>query len=155
RALRGDLDWIVARAIEKDRTRRYGSPGSLGDDVSRYLQHEPVVAGPPNSLYRAGKLIRRHRVAFIAAAAVFITLILGVIGTTIGFLRAQSESSRAQSKERRANIEATRSAQTAAMLKDMLAGVGPQVALGRDTTMLREMLDRTAARVATDTTEPE
>jgi serine/threonine protein kinase len=60
--LRGDLDWITMKALEKDRTRRYGSPSELAADIERYLSHEPVRARPPSTRYRVGKFIKRHRV---------------------------------------------------------------------------------------------
>jgi serine/threonine protein kinase len=61
--LRGDLDWITMRALERDRDRRYGTPSDLAADLRRYLNHEPVVARPPNTAYQIGKFIRRHRIA--------------------------------------------------------------------------------------------
>ena len=61
--LRGDLDWIVLKAIEKDRQRRYDSPAALCADLQRHAEDEPVLAGPPSALYRFSKFARRHRVA--------------------------------------------------------------------------------------------
>jgi hypothetical protein len=61
--LRGDLDWIAMKALEKDRTRRYGAPLELAADIRRYLNHEPVVARPASVAYQLRKYIRRHRVA--------------------------------------------------------------------------------------------
>src|SRR5688572_7718086 len=69
-ALRGDLDWIVMRCLEKDRARRYGTASELADDVRRHLRQEPVVARPPDRLYRAQKFIARNRLACASAAAV-------------------------------------------------------------------------------------
>ena len=61
--LRGDLDWIVLKAIEKDRTRRYSSVQELAADLERHARNEPVLAGPPSLSYRAGQFVRRHRLA--------------------------------------------------------------------------------------------
>jgi serine/threonine protein kinase/TolB-like protein/Flp pilus assembly protein TadD len=75
--LSGDLDWIVMHCLEKDRSRRYASPHDLALDLQRHLRHEPVVARPPSFVYRAGKLLRRHRFGFAAAAVVGLALALG------------------------------------------------------------------------------
>ncbi|MFM2295783.1 MAG: hypothetical protein RLZZ350_2196, partial [Verrucomicrobiota bacterium] len=75
--LRGDLDWIVMKTLEKDRTRRYETANSLAADIQRHLQNEPVVARPPSNLYRFQKLVRRNKLAFAAASAVVVALILG------------------------------------------------------------------------------
>src|SRR5262245_20372322 len=88
RQLKGDLDWIVMKAIEKDRTRRYASASDLAADIHRHLNDEPVMAGPPSQSYRMKKFIRRHKVAVAAASAVAIALVLGIVGTTVGLVRA-------------------------------------------------------------------
>jgi eukaryotic-like serine/threonine-protein kinase len=79
RQLRGDLDWVVMRALEKDRERRYGTANGLAMDLERYLANEPVAAGPPTAAYRAGKFVRRHR-APVAFAAVLVVLLVGFAG---------------------------------------------------------------------------
>src|SRR5262249_17907237 len=66
--LRGDLDWITMKALEKDRNRRYGTPSELAADITRYLHHEPVVARPASTAYRMRKYARRHRIAVAVAA---------------------------------------------------------------------------------------
>ena len=76
--LRGDLDWIVMKALEKDRTRRYPTANDLAEDVRRYLGNDAVLARPPSNYYRFQKAMRRNRVAFAAAGAVAAALILGV-----------------------------------------------------------------------------
>lgn len=78
-ALKGDLDWIVLKAMEKDRTRRYDSAAELGRDIARYLKDEPVTAGPPTVRYRFGKFIRKNRrvVAFVTVVAAAIVVIVG------------------------------------------------------------------------------
>ena len=74
RRMRGDLDWITVKALEKDRNRRYGSPFELAADIHRYLENEPVLAGPPSTTYRAGKIIQRHHFGVGVAAATAILL---------------------------------------------------------------------------------
>ena len=79
--LRGDLDWIVMRCLEKDRARRYESASGLALDIDRYLKGETVLAAPPSAGYRLKKTIRRHRAAFATSAVFLASLILGLIGT--------------------------------------------------------------------------
>ena len=93
RALKGDLDWITLKALEKDRARRYASPSELAADIERHLKHEPVAAGPPSAVYRTRKFIRRNRGLVIGAAAVFVVLMAGIISTTI-FAIGQSRAMR-------------------------------------------------------------
>ncbi len=76
--IRGDLDWIVMKALEKDRTRRFETVNALALDVKRHLDNEPVVACPPSSLYRLQKLVRRNRSAFATVTVVTVMLIVGV-----------------------------------------------------------------------------
>ena len=69
KALRTDLDWVVLKALEKDRNRRYDTANALSADLRRYLDHEPLVAGPPSASYRLQKLLRRYRGQFVAAGS--------------------------------------------------------------------------------------
>ena len=92
--LRGDLDWIVLRALEKDRTRRYETASDFARDVERHLEDLPVEASPPGALYRLNKVAHRNRRAVTAGAAVLLAVALGLAGTTAGFLRARAEAAR-------------------------------------------------------------
>src|SRR6266446_4833725 len=162
-SVRGDLDWIVMKCLEKDRSRRYETANGLASDLQRHLDQEPVNACPPSNLYRFQKLVRRNKLAFAAAAAVAASLLIGLGISTWMFFEeraAKQEQARlrlqAQAKEQKAQTEAAKSAQVARFLKDMLQGVGPGVASGRDTTLLREILDKTGERVGRDlTNQPE
>jgi serine/threonine protein kinase/Flp pilus assembly protein TadD len=166
--LRGDLDWIVMKCLEKDRTRRYETANGLARDIERHLTDEPVVARPPSGLYRLQKLGRRHKLFVGAAGAVGAALVLGLVASTseaVRAKRAEREQSllreaaqRAQANESRlrqeteqhrqaAQTEAAKSREVARFLEEMLQGVGPSVARGRDTTILREVLDKTADRL--------
>ena len=86
--LRGDLDWIVMKAIEKDRERRYQSSSALAEDIERYLHDEPVLAGPPSAAYRLRKFVRRNKRALLTASAAALVILLGVgaLGGTIGYV---------------------------------------------------------------------
>ena len=86
--LRGDLDWIVMKALEKDRRRRYDTAGELARDVQRYLDQEPVIARPPSTWYRLSRFVKRNRVAVVTTSLVLGTLLLGTIVSTWQAIRA-------------------------------------------------------------------
>ena len=181
--LRGDLDWIVMKCLEKDRTRRYETANGVVADIKRHLSNEPVVACPPSTAYRLQKSFRRNKLVFAAGAAVAAALLLGIVVSVWQAVRAtqakqdaltarqQAETNeqkavaaqaseaklriQAQADEKKAETESARSAQVAQFMTDMLKGVGPSVALGRDTTLLREILDQTAQRLDTLKAQPE
>src|SRR5256886_9908100 len=103
RAISGDLDWIVMKALEKDRTRRYETASGMAADVNRYLNNEPVVARPPSTAYRFQKAIRRNKLVFGAATAVVAALLAGIaISTwkTVQARKAQRETEAARNNER-------------------------------------------------------
>jgi serine/threonine protein kinase/tetratricopeptide (TPR) repeat protein len=154
--VRGDLDWIVMKALEKDRARRYETANGLGMDVQRFLADEPVVARPPANLYRLQKLVRRNKLAFVAIGAVTAALLIG-LGVSMWLLvKERAALKSAVAAEAKANSEASKSQQVAVFLKKMLKGVGPSTALGRDTTMLREILDETTTNLDKElTNQPE
>ncbi|HUD70772.1 MAG TPA: tetratricopeptide repeat protein, partial [Dongiaceae bacterium] len=141
RRLTGDLDWIVMKALEKDRTRRYGSPGELAADLERSLHDQPVLAGPPTVGYRLGKFVRRHRIGVAAAAFVTAALIVGFALALAGFLKAR----RAEAAARQ---DAAAAEQTASFLIDLFEVSDPSEARGRTITA-RELLDKGAADVRT------
>ncbi|MCZ6706689.1 MAG: protein kinase, partial [Chloroflexi bacterium] len=91
RELRGDLDWIVMKALEKDRTRRYETANGLRMDIRRYLSHEPVVARPPSAAYRFRKFARRNKGLLTAGAAVAAALVLGMALATWAMVQAQRD----------------------------------------------------------------
>jgi hypothetical protein len=86
--IRGELDWIVLKALEKDRNRRYESASAFAADVQCYLHDEPVQACPPSLAYRLRKFVHRHRGPVLAASLIFLALVGGIIGTTWGMIRA-------------------------------------------------------------------
>jgi serine/threonine protein kinase/tetratricopeptide (TPR) repeat protein len=169
--VQGDLDWIAMKCLEKDRTRRYETANGLAADLKRFLGNEAIVARPPSTTYRLRKAFRRNRATAVAAGLVLLTLLLGVALTTSEAVRehrAEREQSRlreraeaSEAKESRlreqavmneklARSEAVRSKQIASFLKGMLAEVKDSVALGRDTAVVKDILDRTTERVARD-----
>jgi serine/threonine protein kinase len=143
--VRGDLDWIVLKCLEKDRARRYETANALLMDIQRHLSNEPVNARPRSRLNEFQKTIRRHKAGFAAAAAVVAALFLG-LGVATWSLAKEKQA------RRRADREAAKSSQTARVLEDMLGGIDPKMAQERDTSLLREMLSQTATRVSRDLT---
>ncbi|HEX4120922.1 MAG TPA: tetratricopeptide repeat protein [Verrucomicrobiae bacterium] len=155
--LRADLDWIAMKALEKDRARRYETANALAADIQRHLSNEPVVACPPSNLYRFQKLVHRNKLAFAAVGAVVVALVLGLAVAMWQFVeksRAEREQSRlrvqAEIDKQKAQTEAVKSREVAQFLEDMLNGVGPSVAQGLDTALLKKVLDNTAKRVGID-----
>ncbi len=98
--VRGDLDWIVMKALEKDRTRRYETANDLALEIQRHLADEPVLARPPSTAYRFRKFARRNKAALATAVVVTLALLLGVVGTTWQLFRATWQRDRAVHAER-------------------------------------------------------
>src|SRR5207248_84966 len=86
--VRGELDWIVMKALEKDRSRRYETANGFAMDIQRYLADEPVLAGPPSATYRVRKFTRKHRMALLTAALIGLLLVAGVAVSTGQAIRA-------------------------------------------------------------------
>jgi serine/threonine protein kinase len=116
RFVRGDLDWIVMKALAKERHRRYESAIALAQDLERFTNHEPVSAGPPTASYRLRKFVRRNRPQVVAAALVLLALLTGIMGTTLGLLEARRQTriavaeSREKEKARQAEAVERKSA---------------------------------------------
>jgi serine/threonine protein kinase len=148
RQLRGDLDAIALRALEKDRSRRYATPLELAADIGRYLNNEPVLARPASSAYRARKYIRRHRVG-VSVAALAAALL-------ISFAVAEMFELRRITRERdRANRERDRASRVTDFMTNMFKVSNPSEARG-NTITAREILDKSAKDIETGlTNEPD
>jgi eukaryotic-like serine/threonine-protein kinase len=174
--LRGDLDWIVMKCLEKDRARRYETANGLAADIHRHLNDEPVVASPPSTSYKLRKFVKRNRAQVIAGGVVAAALILGIVGTSVGMAWAINEKSRADKEAARANASAVaeaeqrrvaeaneqraieeatkaerelaRATEIKRLITDMLTNVSPEVAQGTDTTLLKGLLDDASKRLA-------
>jgi serine/threonine protein kinase/tetratricopeptide (TPR) repeat protein len=125
RLVRGDLDWITMKCLEKDRQRRYETVNGLAMDLERHLNNEPVVARPPSKLYRFQKLVRRNKLVFGGAALLLVVLMLGAVASTWQALRAIR--ARSQAREEAAKEEAINR-----FLNDMLASADPDAVSARD-----------------------
>ena len=123
RLVRGELDWIVMKALEKDRNRRYETANGFAPDVQRYLADEPVQACPPSAGYRLRKFVRRNKGPVLAASLVLFALLAGIVGTTWGLIEARRQDVRANARaegERLAKQDAL-----AAAAEERKAKLGP------------------------------
>jgi non-specific serine/threonine protein kinase/serine/threonine-protein kinase len=172
--LRNELDWIVMKALEKDRTRRYETANGFAADVLRYLSGEAVQAHPPSASYRLKKFARRHKGQAIALTVVLGTLVVGTVGITLGLLEARRQRDAADAErqnalaERAATVvekqradEAARSARLAAqradtindfLIKGLLAQADPRNNPVGDKLTVRQLLDRASTAVDNDPT---
>ena len=144
--LRGDLDWIVMKALEKDRARRYETANGLANDVLRHLNDEPVVARPPSRLYRLQKLVRRHKVTVCTTVVVAAVLVLGSIMSTWQAVRATRAEKIAREKTSVAELERQRASQAAEAARQNLYVSDMNVAKlawdAGDLGRAQELLDR-------------
>jgi serine/threonine protein kinase/Tfp pilus assembly protein PilF len=126
RQLKGDLDAVVMKALEKERDRRYGTPSELAADIARYLRNEPVVARPASAGYRLAKYVRRHRVRAGFAAALAALLVAFAVAMAVQVRRTALERDRANAERDRARREREVSDKVSAFLANMLADVKPE-----------------------------
>ncbi len=167
--LQGELDWVVMKALEKDRNRRYDTANGFARDIQRYLADEVVEARPPSRGYRLMKFVKRNKIQVIAASLVFLTLVGGIVGTSLGMLaarRAQRAEARQRSiaddqrdkaiaAERQTAIERDKAVAAEARTKtinefltsDLLTQAEPANNSVEDKVTLLEVLDRAAEKV--------
>ncbi len=136
RALRGDLDWIIMRAIEKDPSRRYPTANAFAADIRRYLNGEAVEAGPPTFSYRFSKFARRNRVGLSAGTAVALAIIVGLLLAVTGLVEARHQHKQAVRSQREAEAVTD-------FLSDIFAAADPQRAGGSEVTV-RSALEEAA-----------
>jgi serine/threonine protein kinase len=141
--LRGDLDWVVMKALAKERQRRYDSAGNLAADLERYLEHQPVSAGPPGFLYRASKFVKRHRVGVFAGLLIVLALIGGMTGTTLALISARAAERRASANAADAEHKFTIAREGADLLLNDVVRELPKVPGTRD--LQRHILDAALA----------
>ena len=170
--IRGDLDWIVMKCLEKDRTRRYETATELASDIHRHLADEPVSAGPPSAGYKVRKFVKRHRGRVIATGVVAATLVLGVVGTAAGLVWALDERSRANiaadvaeqardesERERRAAEQQTeiaeaqlaRSEEFRQFMAELLGSIKPDRRYPERSQAVRELIDTAYDRLKAGT----
>jgi eukaryotic-like serine/threonine-protein kinase len=145
--LRGDLDWITMKALDKDRTRRYGTPAELAADLRRYLNHETVSARSASTGYRLRKYVRRHRLAVVVAAGLAMLLAAFFVVQAVQLHRITRERDRANSERDRANRERDRATRVTDFMTNMFQVPDPSVARGNSVTA-REILDKASNDMA-------
>ncbi|HXV13583.1 MAG TPA: bifunctional serine/threonine-protein kinase/formylglycine-generating enzyme family protein [Candidatus Krumholzibacteria bacterium] len=123
RRLKGDLDWIVLKALDKERTRRYATAAEFSDDLRRHLANEPVLAGPPTRAYRLRKFVRRNRVPVVAGTAVALAVVLGLVASTTLFL--ENRASRRVAEAQRDQILRLSDANVLAQLESTVDDLRP------------------------------
>ena len=138
RQLRGDLDAITLKCLEKDRARRYSTPAELAADIGRYLRHEPVTARRAGLLYRTRKYVRRHRVAVAVAGGAALVLVFGAIAQTLELRRTQRERDRADRIQK--------------FMTEMFKVSNPSEAKGND-IRAREILDKASQDIESSLTK--
>lgn len=142
REVKGELDWIVMKALEKDRALRYATASELAADLERSLRHEPIQAGPPTATYRIKKFVRRHKIGVAATAAIAVLLV--GFGITMSF-----QSARIARALRRADLEREKAERVSTFLVDLFRVSDPSEARG-NTVSAREILDRGSSRIAAE-----
>ena len=158
RTVEGELNWIVAKALSKDRSRRYDTAAALADDIERYLNNRPVLASPPSAIYKLVKFMRRNRLLVGSTAVVFFALVAGLAMAILGQKTAQEQmvvaeferkkaldqANVARSERENAVAQAVRARKTFEMLRDLLVVAHAGEGHGPDYTV-REALDEFAA----------
>lgn len=139
-ACRGDLEIIAAKALAKDKTRRYQSAAELAGDARRFLKNEPITARPPSTIYQLGKFTKRHKALAAGVAAASLALLVGLIGTSYGFVQARSERDKA--------VRAQKNSQVVLdfVLQDMIARAAPGLPEEKDLTVKQAVI--AAAKLA-------
>ncbi|MEO5762624.1 MAG: serine/threonine-protein kinase, partial [Vicinamibacteria bacterium] len=133
RELRGDVETIVAKSLEKEKTRRYQTAEAFAADIRHYLKDEPIAARPASSWYQAQKFAKRNKVLVSVLSTAFLLLAMGFLTTAWQAKQARAQRDKAE--------------KVVAFMTEMIAGAGPYVALGRDSTLLKEMMTAAAARI--------
>lgn len=152
KVLSGDVQWVVMKAMEKDRSHRYSTANGLALELRRFLDDEPVLARPASPAYRLGKLVRRHRGMVAALTVAALALAAGTVAATLGMLRARTAEEAAEAAATRAELEARTARQVSDFLIDLFEVNAPGEARGSMVTA-REILDRGARRVEQELAE--
>ncbi len=163
RQVRGDLDWITMKAMDKDRQRRYESAGALAADIGRHLSDEPVLAGPPTAGYRVSKFVRRHRGGVAASVLVGVSIVAGLVISVVLYRQADAqrriaEQQRTLADEQRtladqakgqAERESKKLQAALGFVTGMFGSVNPEAARGREVTV-KDVLDKAAGQAGTE-----
>jgi serine/threonine protein kinase/tetratricopeptide (TPR) repeat protein len=132
RQLKGDLDWIILKAMEKDRTRRYETVNGMAADIRRHLDKEPVLARPPSTTYKLQKMISRHKIGFVFTVSLAVLIMGFAFAMTVASARIAAERDRAEE-------EADKATAINAFLQDTLGSANPIEGSDRDITVLEAL----------------
>ncbi len=146
RLVQGELDWIVMKALEKDRNRRYETASALAVDLQRYFNDEPVEARPATRMYRLRKFVRRNKAGVLAGSAIAAALLLGLALATTGFVQARHQAVRADREAEIAIAQAAKATAISDLLQEALQSANPDKAKGAQYTV-RQLLDDIAANL--------
>lgn len=144
KSLRGDVETIVHKALEKDPHRRYQSVADLAEDIGRYLRNEPIRARPATTLYQLSRFARRNRALTTSVVISFLVLCVAVAGVGISWVRAKRAEGVALQRLEESRHEAAKAKAFGDSLRRLLRSATPDVARGRDVSVLREMLAEAA-----------
>jgi len=147
RLVAGELDWVVMKCLEKDRSRRYETAAALADDLRRHLADEPVSARRAGAGHRLRKFARRHKIGASAAAAVAAALLLGVVGTSVGLFRARAAEQNARAGKTLAESDAAHAKAAYAFVADILEGASPYSPGGGRDAKVADLLDGAVAKL--------
>ena len=139
--VQGELDWIVMRALEKDRNRRYESAGALATDISRHLNNEAVEACPPSMSYQFRKFLQRHRTVVVAGVILVASLLMGVVGTTLMAVEARQQERLAEATKIEAEHEADRALQLLGKVREQLREKAMLYAMNGERKRTEEAID--------------
>ena len=140
RRLKGDLDWIVMKALAKEPAERYETVSAFAEDIRRHLGGDAVLAGPPSVLYQVRKFARRNLLPIAAMSATMLALLVGLV---VSFLQYE----RAETAREAALLQAQKAEQVSEILKNMVEGINADVAQGRETPVLDQIVADTAKRI--------
>jgi tetratricopeptide (TPR) repeat protein len=146
RAIPADVETIVAKALEKEKERRYSSAAELAEDIRRFLRDEPIAARPPTTAYQVRKFARRHKAIVAGVTGSLLILLFGVVATSWQAVRALRAERVAAARAQEADLERSKAEAVTSFLTEMLASVDPSQAQGRDVSV-REALDAAALRI--------
>jgi tetratricopeptide (TPR) repeat protein len=145
-AVPADVETIVAKALEKEKERRYSSAAELAEDIRRFLRDEPITARPASAAYQVRKFARRHKALVAGVMASVVVLVIGVAATAWQAIRASRAERVAEARAHDAEMESAKADAVTTFLTDMLASVDPSQARGREVTV-REALDAAAGKI--------
>ena len=161
-SLKGELDWLLLKALERDPDQRYPSVSALAEDIRRYLQSEPLTVGPPSGWYRLLKLAQRHRAGFILGGAISLSLVTIAAVSMVAARReavarehAEDQQQRAERSEIELAEENQKSRRLIGFLRDLLEQAGKQVDAGKNPEALRLALDESTNRLERFEEQPE